>query len=151
MQQQWLVDISHELRTPLAVPRGGIEAMQDGIRAITRQRLDSLHNEVLHVSRIVNDLHDLSLIESGRLRSELRAVNPWEIIVETLECFRTRFDQRGIKVDVYAVKERDVFIPAGIRNQLRQLFSNILENTLRYTNVPGILKISFQVKSGRSR
>jgi two-component system, OmpR family, sensor histidine kinase BaeS len=146
-QQQWLVDISHELRTPLAILRGEIEAMQDGIREITRQRLDSLNLEVLHLSRIVSDLHDLSLIESGSFRSELIAVNPLEIMTETLECFRTRFEQRGIRLDVNGATEEDIFIAADA-DRLKQLFSNLLENTLRYANVPGILKISFQVETG---
>ena len=89
-QQQWLVDISHELRTPLAILRGEIEAMQDGVRTVTRQGLDSLHIEVMHLGRIVRDLHDLSLIESRNFGSEPAAVNPLEILTETLECFRTR-------------------------------------------------------------
>ena len=146
-QQQWLVDISHELRTPLAILRGEIEAMQDGIRKVTRQRLDSLHLEVLHLSRIVSDLHDLSLIESGSFRSELKAVNPLEIVAETLESFRIRFEQRGIRLDMHGVTEGDILISADA-DRLRQLFSNLMENTLRYANVPGILKISLQIEPG---
>ena len=76
MRQQWMADISHELRTPLAILQGEIEAMQDGVREITPEGLESLHFEVLHVSRIVHDLHDLSLIESQAFQAELAVVNP---------------------------------------------------------------------------
>jgi two-component system sensor histidine kinase BaeS len=146
-QQQWLVDISHELRTPLAILRGEIEAMQDGVRTVTRQGLDSLHQEVLHLSRIVADLHDLSLIESGGFGSELTAINPLEILMETLDCFRTRLDRRGIRLDMQEAKDGDMLILADA-DRLEQLFSNLLENTLRYVNVPGVLKVTFQVGPG---
>ncbi|MEZ4527103.1 MAG: histidine kinase dimerization/phospho-acceptor domain-containing protein [Desulfobacterales bacterium] len=43
MRRQWISDISHELRTPLAILRGEIEALQDGIRKMDRETLDSLH------------------------------------------------------------------------------------------------------------
>jgi two-component system sensor histidine kinase BaeS len=146
-QQQWLVDISHELRTPLAILRGEIEAMQDGIRTVTSRGLDSLHHEVLHLSRIVTDLHDLSLIESRSFNSDLSAVNPFEILMETLECFRTRLDQRGIGLDVQEAEKSDVLITADA-DRLKQLFSNIMENSLRYTNVPGILRVLCRIEPG---
>ena len=146
-QQQWLVDISHELRTPLAILRGEIEAMQDGVRTVTRQGLDSLHMEVMHLSRIVRDLHDLSLIESRSFSSELAAVNLQEILTETLDCFRTRLNQRGIRLDMHETIEGDILILADA-DRLKQVFSNLLENTLRYAKVPGVLKISLEAGSG---
>ncbi|MGO9312989.1 MAG: ATP-binding protein [Syntrophobacteraceae bacterium] len=146
-QQQWLVDISHELRTPLAILRGEIEAMQDGVRAVTRQGLDSLHLEVMHLSRIVRDLHDLSLIESRSFSSELTAVNLPEILTETLDCFRTRLHQRGIRLDMHETVEGELPILADA-DRLKQVFSNLLENTLRYAKVPGVLKVSLEAGSG---
>ncbi len=146
-QQQWLVDISHELRTPLAILRGEIEAMQDGVRTTTRQGLDSLHLEVMHLGRIVGDLHDLSLIESRSFTPELTAVNPLEIMTETLECFRTRLDQRGIRLDMCETIEGDILIQAD-GDRLKQVFSNLMENTLRYAKAPGVLRVSHEAGSG---
>ena len=146
-QQQWLVDISHELRTPLAILRGEIEAMQDGVRTVTPQGLDSLHMEVMHLSRIVRDLHDLSLIESRSFSSEPAAVNLQEILTETLDCFRTRLNQRGIRLDMHETIAGDILILADA-DRLKQVFSNLLENTLRYAKVPGVLKISLEAGSG---
>jgi two-component system sensor histidine kinase BaeS len=141
------VDISHELRTPLAILRGEIEAMQDGIRTITEQGLDSLHQEVLHLSRIVSDLHDLSLFEAGSFKTEFGPVSPIEILSETMECFRSRLDRRGIRMEIHTRKEGDVVIRADA-DRLKQLFSNLLENVLRYANVPGVLRVSHQVGEG---
>lgn len=140
-QQQWLVDISHELRTPLAVLRGEIEAMQDGIRSVTGQGLDSLHDEVLHLSRIVGDLRDLSMIEAGAFSCELAPVNPVEILTETIDRYRTRLGLRNIRVDLQEPVGGAVLVLADA-DRLKQLFSNLLENTLRYSDDPGVLKVS---------
>ncbi|MDR3557829.1 MAG: ATP-binding protein [Syntrophobacteraceae bacterium] len=147
-RRQWLVDISHELRTPLAVLRAEVEAMQDGVRSVTEQGLDSLHQEVLHLGRIVGDLHDLSLIEAGAFSSELSAVNAPEILVETLDCFRTRLELRSIRLDLLGEAREAVEILAD-PGRLKQLFSNLLENVLRYSDAPGSLKVSHRVEQGQ--
>jgi two-component system, OmpR family, sensor histidine kinase BaeS len=147
-RRQWLVDISHELRTPLAVLRAELEAMQDGVRSVTEQGLDSLHQEVLHLGRIVGDLHDLSLIEAGAFSSELSAVNAPEILAETLDCFRTRLELRSIRLDLQGEPQMAVKILADA-GRLKQLFSNLLENVLRYSDAPGSLKVSYRVERGQ--
>lgn len=147
MRRQWIADISHELRTPLAVLRGEIEAMQDGVREITPEALDSLSFEVLHVGRIVHDLHDLSLIESQAFDAERTAVDPLEVLEDALKSFHTRFEQRGISIDARERNGEQLTVMADA-GRLRQLYTNLFENTLRYANAPGVLKISHEVKSG---
>jgi two-component system sensor histidine kinase BaeS len=146
--RQWMADISHELRTPLAILRGEIEAMQDGVREISREALESLHFEVLHVGRIVHDLHDLSLIESPTFDAEQTAVNPLEVLEETLRSFHTRFEQSGIRIESAGRDMRPVAIMAD-SGRLTQLFSNLLENTLRYAHAPGVLRIFQELTPGR--
>ncbi len=146
MRRQWLADISHELRTPLAILRGEIEAMQDGVREVTREALDSLHFEVQHVSRIVHDLHDLSLIESPTSDAERTAVNPLEVLEETLKSFHTRFEHRDIRVEARCAGQVTIMADA---DRLKQLFSNLLENTLRYAQTPGVLWISHELIQDR--
>lgn len=138
MRRQWIADISHELRTPLAILRGEIEAMQDGVREITPEALDSLHFEVLHVGRIVDDLHDLSLIESGSIESEHVLLNPLDVLEETVRSFHTRFAHREISIEMNGTEPLEIVADP---DRLKQLFSNLLENTLRYANAPGVLKI----------
>ena len=148
MRRQWMADISHELRTPLAILRGEIEAMQDGVREITPEALASLHFEVLHVGRIVHDLHDLSLIESRAFQAELTVVNPLEVLDETLRSFSPRFESRGLRLEADGAGLGQVTIMADA-DRLKQLFSNVLENALRYVHTPGVLKIFSELKAGR--
>jgi two-component system sensor histidine kinase BaeS len=148
LQRQWLADISHELRTPLAVLRGEIEALQDGVREVTPEGLESLHFEVMHFGRIVQQLHDLSLLESRPCEVELTPVKPLEVLAETLRSFQTRFEQGGIGVEFAVGKLEQVVIRAEA-DRLKQLFANLLENTLRYVQAPGMLKIIPKLTAGQ--
>jgi two-component system, OmpR family, sensor histidine kinase BaeS len=139
LRRQWLSDISHELRTPLSILRAEIEAMQDGVRTITEEALASLHSEVLHLSKIVDDLHELSSAESGMLAIKRDPVNPLQVLKATLKSFETRFKERDLHLQE-DLESTDITV-AGDEDRLRQLFSNILENTLRYADAPGTLKV----------
>lgn len=141
MRQQWISDIAHELRTPLSILRGEIEAMQDGIRETTSERLDSLHAEVVHMSKIVNDLHDLSVAESGALHFKREPVNLLKTVRSCLQKYMGRFEEHGIAIvdELGALETIEIL---GDRDRLIQVFTNLLENTLRYTDAPGALTAS---------
>jgi len=140
MRRQWLTDISHELRTPLSILRGEIEAMQDGVRETSGHNLDSLHSEVIYLSKIVNDLHDLSLAETGALPLNKKTVDPVQVLKETVRLFETRFAQHQIAVFDELVSDQKVALK-GDGDRLTQLFSNLFENALRYIDRPGHLRI----------
>ncbi len=113
--------------------------MQDGVREITEEALASLHSEVLHLSKIVNDLHELSSAESAMLSIRREPVDPLQVLKATLKSFETRFKERELRIQE-DLEGREVVL-AGDEDRLRQLFSNILENTLRYADSPGTLKV----------
>ena len=140
MRQQWLSDISHELRTPLAILRGEIEAMQDGIREMNSESLNSLHSETVHLSRLVDHLHLLSVADSRNFSLKKNLLNPLNILRQTVNMFQTRLNQRKIQVRFDSGDDKDIMLE-GDEDCLRQLFSNLLENTVRYTESPGCLKI----------
>ena len=140
LRQQWISDIAHELRTPLSILRGEIEALQDGIREASSQRLESLHAEVVHMSKIVSNLHDLSLAESAALNIKREPVNLVRAVRACLKKFQSRFDERGIALVDELGDTETITIP-GDKDRLTQVFSNILENTLRYTDCPGSLTL----------
>lgn len=141
MRKQWISDISHELRTPLSILRGEIEAIQDGVRRVDSQTLDSLYAEVRHLGKIVDDLHELSMADSGALHLDRRPLDVVQVVTDTVELFRTRFQQAGIAIAEQLPSDREIIL-LGDANRLAQLFTNLLENTLRYTDAPGELKIA---------
>lgn len=148
MRQQWISDISHELRTPLAILGGEVEALKDGVRKVNRENLDSLHAEVRHLNKIVNDLHELSLADAGMLFIKKEPVDCVQVLNETLRLFKLRFDQKQITLESSLQNQHPITV-VGDSDRLRQLFSNLIENTLRYADSPATLKIGHERTANR--
>jgi len=148
LRKQWISDISHELRTPLSVLQAEVEALEDGVRELNREALSSLHGEISHLTKIVNDLHDLSLSDSGMLYFRMEPVNPVETLVETLQLFRTTCEKQNVTL-VQHLKIDPGSMIAGDKDRLVQMFSNIIENGLKYMTKPGQLTIRQKVFHNR--
>jgi two-component system sensor histidine kinase BaeS len=144
-QKQWLADISHELRTPLSVLVGEIEAIQDGIRKPDAKSLRSLHNEVSRITSIVNELRDLSLAEIGALSLIKVPIQLHVLLPELISRFQNRCEPVGLKIIFKSLNEKRREIEADV-DRLTQLFTNLMENSLRYTDKPGTLKIHYQAQ-----
>ncbi|MCP4700421.1 MAG: HAMP domain-containing protein [Gammaproteobacteria bacterium] len=140
-RRQWIADISHELRTPLAVLRGEIEALQDGVREPSPERLKSLHNEALALGKLVNDLYELALSDLGALDYRRESVDPAALLDNTLAAFRPRFAEKDLMLQYAAPPAVKLFADT---RRLQQLFGNILENSLRYTDAGGTLAVSLE-------
>ena len=148
MRRQWISDIAHELRTPLSILRGEIEALKDGVREVNRDALNSLSAEARHLSKIVNDLHELSLADTAALSIKKAPVDPAVILKETLDHFRQGFAENQITIENNLENQPPITI-IGDAGRLQQLFSNLVKNTLRYADAPGILKIGQECTANR--
>lgn len=138
MRQQWLVDISHELRTPLAILAGELQAIEDGVRTWDDVRRKSLQAEVGRLTRLVDDLNDLSLSESGSLILERKSVDFVTVVGDALESCDGRLRESRLRVTTEFPDEAYV---RGDARRLEQLVVNLLENSARYTNPGGVLRL----------
>ncbi len=139
-RRQWVADISHELRTPLAVLRGEVEALQDGVRQPTPESIASLHGEILHLGRLVDDLYQLALSDLGALNYRKQELDLGALVTEVAAGYRENFDQHRLELAVNAPEQPlPVFADP---ERLHQLFANLLENSLRYTDPGGRLAIT---------
>ena len=139
MRRDLMADISHELRTPLAVLRGELEAIQDGVRKFTPDSVTSLQAEVATLTKLVDDLHQLSMSDEGALAYQKTSVDIITLLEVAAGAFRERFASRGLTIAVSLPENATVF---GDGDRLMQLFNNLLENSLRYTDRGGRLLIS---------
>ncbi|MBI2472392.1 MAG: HAMP domain-containing protein [Planctomycetes bacterium] len=139
-RRQWVADISHELRTPLSVLRGEIEALLEGIRNVTPDAIRSLHAEVLRLHRLVDDLYQLALSDLGTMTYHKENLDLAEVLKDSIEPFDAEFVRKGIMVtkDITLELKTIVFADA---ERLHQLFSNLLDNSLKYTDTSGNLVI----------
>ena len=141
-RQRWMSDISHELRTPVAVIQGELEAMQDGVRPLNETSVNSLHQEILRLSRLVGDLHELSMSDIGALSYHKEPVDLVDLIDGVIASKQNFFDQKQISVEMKASKESASVM--GDFQRLEQLFSNLAENSHHYTSKKGSLSVEVE-------
>ncbi len=139
-RRQWIADISHELRTPMAVLLGEIAALQDGLRQPTNQNLDSLYSEIIRVNQLIDDLYQLSMSDIGALDYRKEDIEIIEVLEDVVSSFEDQLRENSISVNMQFDDNQRCRIFAD-EQRLYQLFSNLMQNTLRYTNSSGRCKI----------
>ena len=140
MRRDFVADISHELRTPLAILKGEIEAIQDGIRKPDAAAMISLQNETQALSQLVDDLYQISLSEVGGLHYSMSSINLNECITRVADAFQERLATKRLSWKL-SLPEPAIILHADER-RLAQLFKNLLENTLRYTDANGQVQLN---------
>jgi len=143
-RRQWVADISHELRTPVAVLQGEIEALLDGIHNSTPETIRSLHAETLRLKRLVDDLYQISLSDLGTLSYRKENLDLVETLRDSIQSYRAEFDRQGIALKENISGDIKAIVFAD-RERLGQLFTNLLENSLRYTDAGGMLEIGAKI------
>ncbi|THB64465.1 MAG: HAMP domain-containing protein [Gammaproteobacteria bacterium] len=146
-RQYWVAGISHELRTPIAILRGEIEAIQDRVRSATDETIESLYSEVISLNSIVDDLYTLSLSDIGELQYQMTTISPIMILSNLLEAYKERISESGIILYCKFPEESVVNI-YGDALRVKQLFKNIIENSIKYTLSPGKLLIAADISEG---
>lgn len=149
MRQQWQTDIAHELRTPVAALRAEIEALLDGVRQPSHERMKSLHRSVMALGTLVDDLHQLALSDVAGWEHHPEALDLAPILDDVVFALESQFEQKGLELVPLPTQ---LSLPmSGDGARLYQLFSNLLANSLRYTDVPGVVEIQAEVNAGTVR
>jgi two-component system, OmpR family, sensor histidine kinase BaeS len=147
-RRQWVADISHELRTPIAILRAELEALEDGVRPTDASAVRSLAAEVARLGALVDDLYELARSDAGALSYAKRPVDLREVLADVVASFRDRFGAARLALEQQASGPATVF---GDPDRLWQLFANLLENSLRYTDAGGVVRAGMHVAESRVR
>nr|WP_305891811.1 ATP-binding protein [Methylomonas sp. WSC-6] len=140
-RRRWVADISHELRTPLAVLRGELEALQDGIRPMSAEAVDSLLADVMRLNRLTEDLYQLALSDQGALTYRKTMINPLQVLKADLTALQPEFAAKRLRVELIEGSQNLPGLYADA-DRLSQLFRNLLKNSLNYTDAGGRIVIS---------
>ncbi len=145
-KKRMIADVSHELRTPLAVVRSALEGLRDGLIEPTPETLASLHDKILLTTRLVRDLHQLTLADAGRL-SIRPAPCRIDAIVDTIaETIGVQLEDSSLRLDrTIAADLPPVLVD---RQRIEQVFLNLLANAIRHTPQGGTISISAAEHSG---
>ncbi|MEW8327866.1 MAG: ATP-binding protein [Candidatus Thiodiazotropha sp.] len=139
LRRQSMADVSHELRTPLAILRGDIEAIQDGVRPLDQSQMARLHNTVMVLSRLVDDLYDLALVDAGALTYQRSVIDLSAIIQQAADAAEGEFAKKDIMLATDVDEGMEIF---GDERRMRQVFDNLLKNSLRYTDNGGECRLT---------
>jgi two-component system sensor histidine kinase BaeS len=131
LRRQMVADIAHELRTPLSVIQGNLEAMLDGLIEPDPGELSDIHEEVIRLTRLTEDLRLLSLADAGQLRLMVHQVDICELIEITVGQMLPLAEKKEVilKSDM---GEMTHCIP-GDPDKLKQALINLIENGIRFT------------------
>lgn len=142
-RRQWVADISHELRTPIAVLQAELEAMEDGVRALDKAAVKRLINHSARLKHLVNDLYELSLTDLGGMTYRKNAMDLGVLLQDAVSALQPQFALQHIDLSLKMHTSSLNFF--GDQNRLQQLLTNLLKNSLQYTNAPGKTQVSLNL------
>lgn len=146
-KKRLIADAAHELRTPVTLIRGTVEAMMDGVFPADASTLGSVHEETLRLSRLIDTLRELELIDSGLLRLELEAVDLGETARRAAALFSATAAEKGIALSV-AVSDPPPPPARGDYLRLEEVVYNLLSNAIAYAPVGGSVRVSVEAAAG---
>lgn len=140
VRRNMVADIAHELRTPLSIVSGKLESIQEGILPLAAETLLPIQDETIRLSRLVQDLQQLSLAEAGKLPLHRMPMDLHQLLERIFEHFAFEFEERGIEGELSG--ERRVI--QADSDRLTQVFVNLIGNALLHTAAGGKIEVSVE-------
>jgi two-component system, OmpR family, sensor histidine kinase BaeS len=139
-----VADVAHELRTPLAIALGECDALIDGVVEASPERLVSIREEIVRLTRLVEDLETLASAQSAGLQLMIEPVDLAELVADLLAVRAPRLADAAVKLDA-ALGPAPV---SGDPLRLGQIFTNLLTNAVKFTPTGGRIGIVTQADGG---
>ncbi len=143
LKNDFISSVSHELRTPLTAIRGWGETVDMSIGnddELVKRGVDVILSETDRLSKLVEELLDFSRMQTGNLTVETERVNIGDVLGSTVGMYEELAKKQGIVLTYFPPKE-DTFVRAD-KNRIKQVFVNIIDNAVKYTDDGGDIIIS---------
>ena len=148
LRRRLSADIAHELRTPLSNLQTYFEAFIDGAFEPSKDRILSCNDEILRLSKLVNDLRELSNAESKEIKLEISEFNISELVNNTVSLFLPIFDEKGQKL-ITSIQNNISF--KGDKHRINQVIINLLSNANKYTPDEGEIIVELKQENDETR
>ncbi|MBC7217332.1 MAG: PAS domain-containing protein [Candidatus Caldatribacterium sp.] len=133
LRRQFIADVSHELRTPLTAIQGFLEAALDGVipwEEFRTKYLPLIHEETMRLSRLIRDLLDLSLMESGKVKLNMEPLDIAALAEEVILKLTPLFQEKRITIEN---RLSSPLLVLGDRDRLAQVLTNLLHNAILFS------------------
>ncbi len=134
VRSQFLANVSHELRTPIFAIQGFIETLLNGAindSNVNIQFLEKANQHTINLSNLLNDLIDISMIESGEMRMNYRYFNINEYLNNIVSEMKPIAEAKSLELICHSVDNE--LLVFGDKDKLRQVLVNLIQNSLKYT------------------
>jgi signal transduction histidine kinase len=134
--------VSHDLRTPLAGLRAMSEALEDGVVAAPEVYYKQIHSEVDRLSTMVDDLFELSRIQSGQLADETEQISLDDLISDCLAALEPLAVAQQVRL---IGRSEGMATVTGNGSELNRAMTNLVANAIRHTRAQGIVDVTVRV------
>jgi signal transduction histidine kinase len=141
-----LADVSHELATPLTVLKLQVESLKDDLEDDVHATYDALDNKITDIEHLIDDIHQLAQSDIGAI---ILNINTFELN-NTLDTWQEEFTQmiQRNKLDFEMSKVLPESLPIDFdRERIKQIMTNLLTNSIKYTDKPGRVKLTATSKN----
>ena len=148
-RRAFISNVSHELRSPMTSIKGFISGILDGV--IPRDKegyyLKIVYEETDRLSRLINDLLDISALESGKIKLNKQEIDISNMLRYTITKFEGAINQKGLNVEVVLEQEHQYVI--GDNDKIAQVVTNLIDNAIKYSYENGNIRINTKSKGDR--
>lgn len=134
MRSQFIANVSHELRTPIFAIQGYIETLLNGAindKNVNMHFLEKANQHTVSLSNLLNDLIDISMIESGEMRMSYRYFKINDLVNQVIQESKILAEEKNLELNYIPAREDlEVF---GDKDKLRQVLINLILNAVKYT------------------
>ena len=134
VRSQFLANVSHELRTPIFTIQGYIETLLNGAvndKNVNIHFLEKANQNTISLSNLLNDLIDISMIESGEMRMSYRYFKINELIRQVIQENKKVAEDKNLELNF--IHARDGLEVFGDKEKLKQVLVNLIHNAIKYT------------------
>ena len=135
-----VADVAHELRTPLTNVQGYVEAVRDGVLKPDSATIETIHQQVLYLARLMEDLRFLAETEAEDFRLRTEIYSMVEVVQRTVEAFRPSAEAKDVTISVDAAP--GLPLVKMDRTRITQVLNNLLGNAIRHTPGGGEVTVS---------
>jgi two-component system, OmpR family, phosphate regulon sensor histidine kinase PhoR len=151
-RKEFLQNLSHELKTPIFAIQGYVETLLDGAlhnNEVNEKFLQNTSKNVTRLASLLNDLDEITKLESGEMIMLFEQFTIQDLIKEVFETLEIMAQEKGIKCFIKKACEFELTVYAD-KEKIRQVFTNIIENGIKYGKQNGTIEASFYNVDGNN-